>query len=95
MNTRTRLLLAVAMVVDDRSGARVGANADLSLVAVYRPHPLPVTLAADLTGHEIVTWDLAHRRRDTGRAPCRAAGATVVGQPDFLGDSVQIFRAGP
>ncbi|SDD94857.1 apiosidase-like domain-containing protein [Auraticoccus monumenti] len=78
------------LVVDDRSGVRLGMSPAGDRVALYLPHPFPVEVAADLAGWRLRTWDLSRGRRDHVRIQ-HAAGASRLEQPDFLGDALHVL----
>lgn len=77
------------LLVDPFPGLRACASDDLGVLAVYLPDARDVALDTDLDGSRVVLWDLASRTRLHPRL--RASGAaTVLAQPDTLGDLLLI-----
>jgi hypothetical protein len=78
------------LLPEERSGARIGVQRDPDRVVVYLPHPLPVTLALDLSGYAVECWNLGSRHPDNPGVT-HLAGGTRIEQPEFLSDAVYIF----
>lgn len=86
------LRLRPELLIDDRSGAYVATQENPRRVALYLPHPFAVTLDADLSGWQVESWNLGARNPDHPVLRFED-GRTVVEQPEFLSDSLYVFRA--
>lgn len=83
------------LVLDERSGARLGISPDGRRGVAYLPHAFPLHLALDLDDWSVETWDLAHGRRDHVDWTT-SGGRTTFEQPETTADLVHVLhRDGP
>jgi len=86
------------LLVDDRSGVRLGATADSRTLVAFLPHPFTVRLGQDWSDAQVSCWNLAADRPDhvtvtrAGEGHGDAVERSVIGQPEFLGDALVILR---
>ena len=79
------------LVLENRSGARLGVSPDGQRAAAYLPYAFRLRLALDLDGWSVETWDLAHGRRDHV-AWTVDGGRTTFEQPETTADLVHVLR---
>lgn len=65
---------------------------DRGALAIYLPDPRDVVVAADLTGREVVGWDL-ERRSPLAIRTRPVEGGTAIRRPDVLGDILVVARS--
>lgn len=80
------------LVLDDRSGARLGVSPDGRRAAAYLPHAFRLRLGLDLDGWSVETWDLGHGRRDHVAWSTDRDGTTTFEQPETTADLVHVLR---
>ncbi|WP_203567677.1 apiosidase-like domain-containing protein [Aestuariimicrobium ganziense] len=79
------------LVARDRSGIRVGATADLSLVIVHAPEPFRFEIQLDAADYDLASHDLASRQPCTVARDVTDEGRLLVAQPDRPVDVVHVL----
>lgn len=79
------------LVVRDRSGIRVGADADLSLVVVHAPHAFAFEVQVPAEDYDVIAYDIVARERAEVSRSVGGSGMVVIDTPDALTEHLYVL----